>query len=51
YGLYVDCTLLEGSSACCATFENEPLCGGKRKGGKSVPFECVGLEVWGIGPT
>ncbi|KAF7982682.1 hypothetical protein HWV62_27168 [Athelia sp. TMB] len=49
YGLYLDDTLLEGSSACCPTFANEPLCSpGSMKGG-NVPFECVGLEVWAVG--
>jgi len=51
YGLYLDDTLLDGSSARCPTFENEPLCSpGTRKGG-NVTFECVGLEVWAVGPT
>jgi TLD len=51
YGLYLDDTLLDGSSARCPTFENEPLCSpGMRKGG-NVTFECVGLEVWAVGPT
>lgn len=49
YGLYLDDTLSEGSSAKCSTFDNEPLCSpGPRQGG-SVRFECVGLEVWGVG--
>ena len=53
YGLYLDDTLLDGSSARCPTFENEPLCshGGAKKGGGNVAFECVGLEVWAVGPT
>ncbi|KAF8549618.1 TLD-domain-containing protein [Imleria badia] len=57
YGLYLDASLLDGSSASCPTFENPPLCGRERdreqKGGRGkreVSFECVGLEVWGIGP-
>jgi len=49
YGLYLDDTLLDGSSARCPTFENEPLYSpGTRKGG-NVTFECV--EVWAAGPT
>jgi len=51
YGLYLDDTLLDGSSAWCPTFANEPLCSciaGLRQD-KTVEFECVGLEVWGIG--
>jgi len=49
YGLYLDDTLSDGSSANCPTFDNEPLCSpGPRQGG-SVRFECVGLEVWGVG--
>jgi hypothetical protein len=50
YGLYLDDTLFDGTSAWCPTFDNEPLCSpGPRKGG-AVAFECVGLEVWGVGP-
>ncbi|KII83721.1 hypothetical protein PLICRDRAFT_439093 [Plicaturopsis crispa FD-325 SS-3] len=45
YGLYLDDTLYDGSSARCPTFDNEPLGSGVGK-----TFECVGLEVWGIGP-
>ncbi|KAG6828947.1 hypothetical protein H0H87_000234 [Tephrocybe sp. NHM501043] len=45
YGLYLDDTLYAGSSASCPTFGNEPLCSGH-----SGAFECVGLEVWGVGP-
>ncbi|KAI0071231.1 TLD-domain-containing protein [Panus rudis PR-1116 ss-1] len=50
YGLYLDETLTDGSSARCPTFDNEPLCSpaGPRQGG-NVTFECVGLEVWGVG--
>ncbi|KAF7321136.1 Zn(2)-C6 fungal-type domain-containing protein [Mycena chlorophos] len=49
YGLYIDDSLLDGSSARCPTFDNDPLC--TSKGGKpAAKFECVGLEVWGIGP-
>jgi len=53
YGLYLDDTLLDGSSARCPTFDNEPLCGGSAEGSGTgvggVAFECVGLEVWGVG--
>ena len=59
YGLYIDASLLEGSSAPCPTFGNPPLCStppqtghgrnGVAKARADVPFECVGLEVWGIG--
>ncbi|KAL0568957.1 oxidation resistance protein 1 [Marasmius crinis-equi] len=51
YGLYIDESLLEGSSAHCPTFENPPLCSstGPKKG-RTVAFDSVGLEVWGIGP-
>jgi hypothetical protein len=49
YGLYLDDSLSEGSSARCPTFDNEPLCSlGPKKGG-AVTFECVGLEVWKVG--
>ncbi|KAF5345521.1 hypothetical protein D9758_012017 [Tetrapyrgos nigripes] len=50
YGLYLDDSLFDGSSARCPTFENEPLCSPGPKKGRSVTFECVGLEVWGVGP-
>ncbi|KIN92710.1 hypothetical protein M404DRAFT_172773, partial [Pisolithus tinctorius Marx 270] len=56
YGLYIDSSLLEGSSAPCPTFDNPVLCArppshaGVGMGKKDVSFECVGLEVWGIGP-
>ena len=49
YGLYVDATLMDGSSARCPTFDNEPLCSPGPRQGEGVTFECVGLEVWGIG--
>ncbi|KAI0061362.1 TLD-domain-containing protein, partial [Artomyces pyxidatus] len=48
YGLYLDDTLFDGSSARCPTFENEPLCSPGPKKGGTVTFECVGLEVWGV---
>jgi len=51
YGLYLDDTLLDGSSARCPTFENEPLCSPGTKKGGNVTFECVGLEVWAVGPS
>ena len=50
YGLYLDESLFDGSSARCPTFDNEPLCSPGDKRGRAVSFECVGLEVWGIGP-
>ncbi|KAI6118277.1 hypothetical protein F5141DRAFT_974233, partial [Pisolithus sp. B1] len=56
YGLYVDLSLLERSSAPYSTFDNPVLCArppsqvGASTGKKDVPFEFVGLEVWGIGP-
>lgn len=54
YGLYLDASLLDGSSAPCPTFDNAVLCsrvdGGSVGVKKDVSFECVGLEVWGVGP-
>lgn len=50
YGLYLDESLFDGSSAWCVTFDNDPLCSpGPDKAG-AVAFECVGLEVWAVGP-
>ena len=57
YGLYLDETLYEGSSARCPTFDNDPLCtaytssseGGDGSDAGAATFECVGLEVWGVG--
>ena len=51
YGLYLDDTLNNGSSSPCPTFDNEPLCspGPKKAGTATVEFDCVGLEVWGMG--
>ena len=50
YGLYLDDSLFEGSSASCPTFDNEPLCSASIVGNmKTVKYECVGLEVWGMG--
>ncbi|KAF9039852.1 TLDc domain-containing protein, partial [Panaeolus papilionaceus] len=48
YGLYLDESLFEGSSAPCPTFQNDPLCSPGEKKGSSVVFECVGLEVWAM---
>ncbi|KAF8815291.1 hypothetical protein BYT27DRAFT_7080274, partial [Phlegmacium glaucopus] len=52
YGLYLDDTLYDGSSAPCLTFDNEPLCSPvlKKDGTSTVEFECVGLGVCGMGP-
>ncbi|KAF7373637.1 Zn(2)-C6 fungal-type domain-containing protein [Mycena sanguinolenta] len=50
YGLYLDESLIDGSSARCPTFDNEPLCSAAEGKGGNVNFECVGLEVWGVGP-
>ncbi|KAG7442821.1 TLD-domain-containing protein [Guyanagaster necrorhizus] len=49
YGLYIDGNLLEGSSAPCPTFSNEPLCSPGNSVRGMVPFECVGVEVWRVG--
>lgn len=49
YGLYLDDTLSDGSSAPCPTFNNDPLCSPGPKQGGGYTFECVGLEVWGVG--
>jgi TLD len=51
YGLYLDETLNEGSSARCPTFNNDPLCASDPSKAGSVSFECVGLEVWGVGTS
>jgi hypothetical protein len=51
YGLFLDDTLFDGSSASCPTFDNEPLCApGTPLRGCEARFECVGVEVWGVGP-
>ena len=49
YGLWLDDTLTDGSSARSPTFANEPLCSPGTRQGETVKFECVGLEVWGVG--
>ncbi|KAF8993337.1 TLD-domain-containing protein [Hymenopellis radicata] len=49
YGLYMDSGLIDGSSARCPTFGNEPLCSSGSVKGGAVAFECVGLEVWKVG--
>ncbi|KZT05112.1 TLD-domain-containing protein [Laetiporus sulphureus 93-53] len=49
YGLYLDNSLIDGSSARCPTFDNDPLCSAGPRQGENVRFECVGLEVWGVG--
>jgi len=49
YGLYLDTNLTDGSSAPCPTFNNSVLCTSvERDANKTVDFECVGIEVWGI---
>ncbi|KAF9218650.1 TLD-domain-containing protein [Gyrodon lividus] len=63
YGLYLDASLLDGSSAPCPTFGNPALCtppdGPRRASAEmdgaartkpDVSFECVALEVWAVGP-
>ncbi|KAF9232717.1 TLD-domain-containing protein [Melanogaster broomeanus] len=62
YGLYLDASLLDGSSAPCPTFGNPALsipsdgsharaeATGAARAKPDVSFECVALEVWGIGP-
>ncbi|KAK0492948.1 hypothetical protein EDD18DRAFT_1334028 [Armillaria luteobubalina] len=50
YGLYVDKSLLEGSSARYMTFGNDVLCSpGRMRAGGAVPFEFVRLEVLRVG--
>ncbi|EIN05656.1 TLD-domain-containing protein [Punctularia strigosozonata HHB-11173 SS5] len=49
YGLFLDDQLFEGSSAPCPTFNNEALCSDGPRKGSTVSFECVGVEVWGMG--
>lgn len=47
YGLYIDDTLLDGTTNPCQTFGNDHLACGTTVG-HAMRFECVGLEVWGI---
>jgi hypothetical protein len=52
-GLYLDSTLLNGSSARSATFDNEVLCVEEDDSlasviSRTVKFEVIGLEVWGL---
>ena len=47
YGLYIDDTLIDGTTHHCQTFENDHLARGIIIG-NGMRFECVGLEVWGI---
>ncbi|CAE6437316.1 unnamed protein product [Rhizoctonia solani] len=49
FGLYLDSALLDGESASCPTFDNEPLCsGGSALSTGTVKYECVGMEAWSI---
>ncbi|ELU41951.1 TLD domain-containing protein [Rhizoctonia solani AG-1 IA] len=49
FGLYLDSALLDGESASCPTFDNEPLCsGGNASSAGTVKYECVGIEAWSI---
>jgi TLD len=49
YGLYLDGNLIDGSSAPCPTFENHVLCSSSEfDENKTVSFECVGVEAWGV---
>ncbi|KAG2124321.1 hypothetical protein BD769DRAFT_1358975, partial [Suillus cothurnatus] len=54
YGLYLDASLLDGSSTPYPSFDNPVLCSRVNIGSigikKDVSYECVGLEVWGVGP-
>ena len=45
-----DETLYAGSSSRCPTF-NDPLCAADPSTVGTATFECVGLEVWGVGPS
>ncbi|KAK8843413.1 hypothetical protein IAR55_007070 [Kwoniella newhampshirensis] len=48
YGLLLDSTFTHNSSATCPAYNNEILCeSGSRVSNQAVPFECLGLEVWG----
>ncbi|KAF8575744.1 TLD-domain-containing protein [Ramaria rubella] len=49
YGLYLDANLIDGSSARCPTFDNRVLCAtAGHDENRTVPFECVGVEAWGV---
>ncbi|CUA73958.1 Oxidation resistance protein 1 [Cryptococcus neoformans var, neoformans JEC21] [Rhizoctonia solani] len=48
FGLYLDSALLDGESAPCPTFDNEPLCSGGALSTGTVKYECVGIEAWSI---
>lgn len=48
YGLYVDASFVDGTSERCDTFANETLCGDRDVDGRAR-FECLALEVWGVG--
>ncbi|CCM04159.1 uncharacterized protein FIBRA_06321 [Fibroporia radiculosa] len=38
YGLYLDDSLIDGSSAWCPTYDNEPLCSSGPRQGENLPF-------------
>ena len=48
YGLYLNASLREGTTHRCPTFDNDPLAKGEHVG-DMVAFNCVGVEVWGVG--
>lgn len=48
YGIYLDETLYEGSSAHCPTSDDDPLCTSEPGQGGTATLECVGLEVWAM---
>ncbi|KAJ1311147.1 hypothetical protein OPQ81_009648 [Rhizoctonia solani] len=48
FGLYLDSAFLDGESAPCPTFDNEPLCSGGASSMGTVKYECVGVEAWSI---
>ncbi|KDN37895.1 hypothetical protein RSAG8_09869, partial [Rhizoctonia solani AG-8 WAC10335] len=48
FGLFLDSALLDGESAPCPTFDNEPLCSGGASSTGTVKYECVGMEAWSI---
>lgn len=51
YGLFLDSTFFDGSSARCQTFDNDVLCSttnDRSVSTRTVRFECVGMEVWGV---